>query len=130
MEFWRRTIRTEAIRFSGGLGLAAVALMMTMPVAHAVTDAEMAAFSSSDQAPVSFQILIDGLLVIFVLFAMFVWVMSALRRARRLPELGVGLHTYGFTEGILLTLLLFVISQLIAIVIGCLPKNLHSTATA
>ena len=45
-------------------------------------------------------------------------------------ELGVGLHSYGFTEGILLTLLLFVISQVIAIVIGCLPKNFRSPASA
>ena len=45
-------------------------------------------------------------------------------------ELGVGLHSYGFTEGILLALGLFVVSQLIAIVIGCLPKNVHPTATA
>ncbi len=45
-------------------------------------------------------------------------------------ELGVGLHSYGFTEGILLTLLLFVISQVIAIVMGCLPKNFGPSANA
>ena len=45
-------------------------------------------------------------------------------------ELGVGLHSYGFTEGILLSLALFVISQLVAIVIGCLPKNFHPSANA
>ena len=85
MEFWRRTIRTGAIRFSGGVSLAvALLMMMTVSVAHAVTGAEMAAFSGADQAPISLQILIDGLLVIFILFAMFVWVMSALRRARRI----------------------------------------------
>lgn len=45
-------------------------------------------------------------------------------------ELGVGLHSYGFTEGILLALALFVISQLVAIVIGCLPKDFHPSANA
>ncbi|TXT22048.1 MAG: cytochrome C assembly protein [Planctomycetota bacterium] len=45
-------------------------------------------------------------------------------------ELGVGLHNYGFTEGVLLALGLFVVSQLIAIVIGCLPKNFQPPASA
>ena len=45
-------------------------------------------------------------------------------------ELGVGLHSYGFTEGILLALALFVISQLVAIVIGCLPKSFGPSANA
>lgn len=35
-------------------------------------------------------------------------------------ELGAGLHSYGFTEGVLLALGLFVLSQLALIVIGCL----------
>ncbi len=39
-------------------------------------------------------------------------------------ELGVGLHSYGFTEGVLLALLLFVVSQVGVIVAGCLPKDL------
>jgi len=43
-------------------------------------------------------------------------------------ELGVGLHSYGFTEGILLALALFVVSQLVVIVIGCLPKSFSPTA--
>jgi cytochrome c-type biogenesis protein CcsB len=38
-------------------------------------------------------------------------------------ELGVGLHSYGFTEGVLLALGLFVLSQLVVIGIGCLPKG-------
>ena len=33
-------------------------------------------------------------------------------------ELGVGLHSYGFTEGVLLALGLFILSQLIVIGIG------------
>lgn len=36
-------------------------------------------------------------------------------------ELGVGLHSYGFTEGVLLTLGLFVLSQLAIISVGMLP---------
>lgn len=36
-------------------------------------------------------------------------------------ELGVGLHSYGFTEGVLVTLSWFVLSQLLLIGIGCLP---------
>ena len=36
-------------------------------------------------------------------------------------ELGVGLHSYGFTEGVLLTLGLFVASQLAVIGLGVLP---------
>jgi ABC-type transport system involved in cytochrome c biogenesis permease subunit len=39
-------------------------------------------------------------------------------------ELGVGLHAYGFTEGVLLALMVFVVSQLAVIAIGCLPKDL------
>jgi ABC-type transport system involved in cytochrome c biogenesis permease subunit len=38
-------------------------------------------------------------------------------------ELGVGLHSYGFTEGVLLALGLFVASQLVLIGAGCLPKG-------
>jgi ABC-type transport system involved in cytochrome c biogenesis permease subunit len=38
-------------------------------------------------------------------------------------ELSVGLHSYGFTEGILLALGLFVLSQLIIILIGCIPRD-------
>lgn len=39
-------------------------------------------------------------------------------------ELGVGLHSYGFTEGVLRSLGLFVLSQLIVIGAGSLPKSL------
>ena len=38
-------------------------------------------------------------------------------------ELGVGLHSYGFTEGILLTLGTFVVSQLLVIALGSLPDR-------
>ena len=38
-------------------------------------------------------------------------------------ELGVGLHSYGFTEGVLFALGIFVISQLLIIAIGCLPDH-------
>lgn len=38
-------------------------------------------------------------------------------------ELGVGLHSYGFTEGVLMALGLFVASQLAVIIAGCLPKD-------
>jgi len=106
MEFWRRTIRTEAIRFSGGLGLVFVVLMTGMPVAHAVTDAEMAAFGGVDRAPLAWQILINGLLVIFFLFAMFVWVTSALRRARRSNarrEFFVSAALNNLSQGIVIT---------------------------
>ncbi len=39
-------------------------------------------------------------------------------------ELGVGLHSYGFTEGVLFALALFATSQLIVAALGCLPKSL------
>jgi ABC-type transport system involved in cytochrome c biogenesis permease subunit len=39
-------------------------------------------------------------------------------------ELGVGLHSYGFTEGVLLTLGLFCMSQLLIAAVGCLPREL------
>ena len=39
-------------------------------------------------------------------------------------ELGVGLHSYGFTDGVLLALGLFVLSQLAVIAAGCLPRSL------
>jgi ABC-type transport system involved in cytochrome c biogenesis permease subunit len=39
-------------------------------------------------------------------------------------ELGIGLHSYGFTEGVLLWLGIFVASQLLVIALGCLPKTL------
>jgi ABC-type transport system involved in cytochrome c biogenesis permease subunit len=38
-------------------------------------------------------------------------------------ELGIGLHSYGFTEGVLPKLALFCVSQLLLIGIGCLPKE-------
>jgi len=38
-------------------------------------------------------------------------------------ELGAGLHSYGFTEGVLLALGGFVISQLVAVSLGCLPRQ-------
>ena len=38
-------------------------------------------------------------------------------------ELGVGLHSYGFTEGVLVNLAWFVLSQLLIIGIGCLPLD-------
>jgi cytochrome c biogenesis factor len=38
-------------------------------------------------------------------------------------ELGVGLHSYGFTEGVLLALGLFIVSQLAIIALAALPKN-------
>jgi ABC-type transport system involved in cytochrome c biogenesis permease subunit len=43
-------------------------------------------------------------------------------------ELRVGLHSYGFTEGALLVLGSFVLSQMIAIALGSLPKNRWSSA--
>jgi cytochrome c biogenesis factor len=39
-------------------------------------------------------------------------------------ELGVGLHSYGFTEGVLMGLGLFIVSQLAIIACGALPKHL------
>jgi len=39
-------------------------------------------------------------------------------------ELGVGLHNYGFREGMLFNLGIFIISQLIVIAIGLLPLKL------
>jgi ABC-type transport system involved in cytochrome c biogenesis permease subunit len=45
-------------------------------------------------------------------------------------ELGVGLHSYGFTEGVLLTLGLFVGSQLAMILLGCLPVSLWLSTRA
>lgn len=39
-------------------------------------------------------------------------------------ELGIGLHSYGFTEGVLRNLALFVISQLLVIGLGLLPLRL------
>jgi len=39
-------------------------------------------------------------------------------------ELGVGLHSYGFTEGVLRNLALFMASQLVIIALGCVPRHL------
>jgi ABC-type transport system involved in cytochrome c biogenesis permease subunit len=39
-------------------------------------------------------------------------------------ELGVGLHSYGFTEGVLPMLAIFVGSQLVVAAIGCLPLTM------
>ena len=41
-------------------------------------------------------------------------------------ELGVGLHSYGFTEGVLLALGLFVASRLAIIAVAMLPPSLRS----
>ena len=38
-------------------------------------------------------------------------------------ELGIGLHSYGFTEGVLLALLLFGASQMAVIGLGLLPRH-------
>ncbi|HAH49723.1 MAG TPA: hypothetical protein DCM07_33775 [Planctomycetaceae bacterium] len=38
-------------------------------------------------------------------------------------ELGVGLHSYGFTEGVLKALGLFMLSQLAVIAIAMIPQN-------
>ena len=42
-------------------------------------------------------------------------------------ELGVGLHSYGFTEGVLLSLGVFVLTQIAVIIVGCMPKNLWAS---
>jgi hypothetical protein len=39
-------------------------------------------------------------------------------------ELGIGLHSYGFTEGVLRTLGIFVATQLAIIALGLLPERL------
>lgn len=39
-------------------------------------------------------------------------------------ELGIGLHSYGFTEGVILALGIFVLSQLALIIAGCLPTEM------
>jgi ABC-type transport system involved in cytochrome c biogenesis permease subunit len=39
-------------------------------------------------------------------------------------ELGIGLHSYGFTEGVVLALVTFALSQLALILAGCLPTSL------
>jgi ABC-type transport system involved in cytochrome c biogenesis permease subunit len=44
-------------------------------------------------------------------------------------ELGVGLHSYGFTEGTLPRLALFVLCQLIIAAIGCLPLRMWWSRT-
>jgi len=38
-------------------------------------------------------------------------------------ELGIGLHSYGFTEGVLLTLAIFIASQLAIVALAALPKS-------
>ena len=45
-------------------------------------------------------------------------------------ELGVGLHSYGFTEGVLMVLGLFCLSQLLVAGMGCVPKHLWWSQTA
>ncbi len=42
-------------------------------------------------------------------------------------ELGVGLHSYGFTEGVLLSLGVFVLTQIAVIIVGCMPKNMWAS---
>jgi ABC-type transport system involved in cytochrome c biogenesis permease subunit len=38
-------------------------------------------------------------------------------------ELGIGLHSYGFTEGVMLALVMFWATQFVLIIVGCLPKS-------
>lgn len=45
-------------------------------------------------------------------------------------ELGVGLHSYGFTEGRLFFLGVFVLSQVLFVAIGCLPRQVWWSANA
>lgn len=44
-------------------------------------------------------------------------------------ELGVGLHSYGFTEGVLLALGIFIATQLALVALAALPKNLWWSAS-
>jgi hypothetical protein len=39
-------------------------------------------------------------------------------------ELGIGLHSYGFTEGVLLSLGIFAGTQVLIILAGCLPRSM------
>jgi ABC-type transport system involved in cytochrome c biogenesis permease subunit len=43
-------------------------------------------------------------------------------------ELGVGMHSYGFTEGVTLTLVVFVAAQLAVVALGCVPRQLWWSA--
>jgi ABC-type transport system involved in cytochrome c biogenesis permease subunit len=45
-------------------------------------------------------------------------------------ELGIGLHSYGFTEGVLKTLAIFIATQLLMIAIGSLPRDLWMSRPA
>ena len=38
-------------------------------------------------------------------------------------ELGKGLHSYGFTEGVAIALAVFVLSQLVIVAIGSMPLH-------
>ncbi|ACI92245.1 diguanylate cyclase/phosphodiesterase [Afipia carboxidovorans OM5] len=60
-----------------------VPLLASAP-AMALTDADALAFASLDPATLSWEILLDGLIIIAFLCGMFVWVMAALRRAHRI----------------------------------------------
>ena len=44
-------------------------------------------------------------------------------------ELGIGLHSYGFTEGVLLYLGLFALSQVVVAIIGLMPLRLWRSYT-
>ncbi|MDX1945773.1 MAG: cytochrome c biogenesis protein CcsA [Pirellulaceae bacterium] len=45
-------------------------------------------------------------------------------------QLGIGLHSYGFTNGVVMALLVFGASQLLIIALGCLPKSLWMSYAA
>jgi ABC-type transport system involved in cytochrome c biogenesis permease subunit len=45
-------------------------------------------------------------------------------------ELGVGLHSYGFTDGVLFNLALFASSCLIVMAIGCIPRQFWWSVSA
>jgi len=45
-------------------------------------------------------------------------------------ELGVGLHSYGFTDGTMFRLVLFAISQFVLAALGCLPMHLWYSVAA
>ncbi|CAM5330993.1 Cyclic di-GMP phosphodiesterase Gmr OS=Afipia felis OX=1035 GN=gmr_2 PE=4 SV=1 [Afipia felis] len=106
MKVGRGIISRGTIRLCGGMGLVVALSMMAAPAAYAVTDMEAVSFGGIDQASVAFRIIVNGLLAILFLVVMFVWVMSALRRARRANarrEFFVSSALNNLSQGIVIT---------------------------
>jgi diguanylate cyclase (GGDEF)-like protein/PAS domain S-box-containing protein len=84
MKSWQQIIGSGAIRAVGGCCLLAFLCLADTTVAHAIVGSDaFAAEEIGDQSSTIWEFLLDGLIILSFLAALFVWVAAGLRAARR-----------------------------------------------